>query len=176
MPNRQTRRRLAVMGGLVLIGVAIVYGATGSFFPGPGMGRQDRPAAFQSNGERIYFTAASASGSAITSTGGGMHMRMNRAGCVTCHGVDRQGRRLMPRFWKVAPPLTPQALFDEHDEGAGDDGHGDHEGYNDETLRRAITQGLDPDGKRLDPAMPRWSMSAPDLADLIAFLKKPGRD
>jgi hypothetical protein len=40
-------------------------------------------------------------------TGGGMHMQMNRAGCVTCHGVDRQGARLMPRFWKAAPAADP---------------------------------------------------------------------
>jgi hypothetical protein len=40
-------------------------------------------------------------------------------------------------------------------------------------LRRAITRGLDPDGKRLDPAMPRWSMSEQDLTDLVDFLKSP---
>jgi hypothetical protein len=40
-------------------------------------------------------------------------------------------------------------------------------------LRRAITDGVDPAGERLDPAMPRWSMSGEDMADLIAYLKTP---
>ncbi len=96
-----------------------------------------------------------------------MRMMSGSSGCVTCHGADRLGGRLMPRFWITVPPLTFEALFSEHDE----DGHGDHEGYSDESLRRAITQGIDPGGKPLDLAMPRWSMSEKDLDDLIAFLK-----
>jgi hypothetical protein len=64
-------------------------------------------------------------------------------------------------------------LFGEHDDGASDDGHGDHESYDDAALRRAITEGLDPGGNRLDPEMPRWSKSEPDLTDLIDFLKSP---
>ena len=82
----------------------------------------------------------------------------------------------MPRFWKAVPPLTPAALFEEDDDGSGDDGHGDHDGYSDAALRRAITEGLDPDGKRFDPVMPRWSMSEQDLADLIDFLKSSTPD
>ena len=76
---------------------------------------------------------------------------------------------MLPRFWISAPPLTAEALFGEHEE----DGHGDHEGYSDETLGRAITQGVEPDGGTLDRIMPRWNMSAPDLADLMEFLKTP---
>lgn len=100
-------------------------------------------------------------------------MGMMVGGCVDCHGSDRQGGRLMPRIWQVVPPLTSAALFGEHAESEDEDSHGDHEGYTEETLRRAITQGTDPSGKALDPAMPRWSMSPEDLADLIAYLKGP---
>lgn len=130
--------------------------------------RSNWPQQFKSNGERIYFTATSASGLAITARGGNMHMgMMSGGGCVTCHGVDRQGGRLVPRFWKSAPSLTSDALFGEHEE----DGHGDHDGYSDETLGRAIIRGIDAGGKPLDQAMPQGSMTKQDLDDLIAFLK-----
>ncbi len=92
---------------------------------------------------------------------------MSGGGCVNCHGVDRQGSRLMPRFWMVAPPLTADALFGEHEDG----GHGDHDEYTDDTLRRAITRGIDAGGESLDPAMPRWSMTEQDMDDLIGYLK-----
>ena len=138
-------------------------------------GQGDWPTRFQTNGERIYFTATSASGARISPGGGGMHMSMMGGGCVSCHGVKRQGGRVMPRFWKVVPPLTPAALFGEHDASEKDDGHGDHDFYTDETLRRAITKGIDPGGKPFDRAMPRWSISRPDLDDLIAHLKSPVR-
>lgn len=173
MRGNQRVRRLAVAGGGLVIAVAIICGVAGCSFPGPNTGRQDWPAQFRSNGERIYFTATSSSGAPIRSAGGSMHMQMRGAGCVNCHGADRQGGRLTPRFWKLAPPLTPAALFEEHDDDPGDDGHGDHEGYDDATLGRAITEGLDPGGKPFDSGMPRWSMSDQDLADLIEFLESP---
>ncbi len=41
----------------------------------------------------------------------------------------------------------------------------------DATIKRAITQGVDPAGESLDWTMPRWQMSAQDLNDLLAYLK-----
>lgn len=136
---------------------------------------RDWPSQFQSNGERIYFTGSSASGLSINARGGNSHMSMMAGsnGCVTCHGADRQGGRQMPNFWKSAPPLTSEALFNSN---GGEDGHGDHDGYSDETLRRAINRGIDAGGKPLDEAMPLWSISKPDLDDLIAFLKSPATE
>ena len=170
--RKPRRRRFATVGSVVLI-LLVLVGAWFVTRLGPMADRRHWPSQFLSNGERIYFTAMSASRRRINSRGGGMHMSMMGGGCVTCHGANRQGGRVMPRFWELVPPLTPAALFDEHAEGEKEDGHGDHEGYTDETLRRAITQGVDPGGKSLDPAMPRWSMSTQDLDDLIAYLKSP---
>ena len=39
-----------------------------------------------------------------------------------------------------------------------------------ETFKRAVTEGVEPDGEPLDEAMPRWRMSDQDLEDLIAYL------
>ena len=166
-------RRFTKLIGIVLIAF-IGFVAAGIFFGfNPMTSSSDWPLKFRSNGERIYFTAASASGLPISPNGSGMHMSMMGGGCVTCHGADRQGGRMMPRFWKIVPPLTPAALFGDHEKGEKDDGHGGHDVYTDETLGRAITRGIDPGGKPLDVAMPRWSISAQDLGDLIAHLKSP---
>ncbi len=165
-----------MLGGILLIAIVAVYGRGPSFGFGPNWDRENWPVEFQSNGERIYFTGTSSTGLRISANGGGMHMQMHRVNCATCHGADRQGRRLMPRFWKVTPPLTPAALFNEHGETSKENGHGDHEGYDDATLRRAIMKGIDPGGNPLDREMPRWSMAARDIADLIEFLKSPVRD
>ena len=126
------------------------------------------PASYSSNGERIYFTGISASGDPISRIGGNMHMHMMGGACVTCHGSDRQGRRMMPAFWQVAPPLTHAALFETHDAG---DGHGGHDRYTDDTLQRAVFHGVDPAGNPLDDGMPRWSMSDRDWKDLLAYLR-----
>jgi cytochrome c553 len=136
----------ALIAGLFLIGVL----AGCDVRTGPMMGRQATPASFENNGERIYFTGTSVSGRPIAFSGGNMHMQMHGGGCVTCHDVDRQGGiRVMPRA----------------------DGHGDHASYTEASLQRAITEGIDPSGQPFDEAMPRWSMSAADLDDLVHYLQ-----
>ncbi len=134
------------------------------------------PREFASNGERIYLTGVSASGKPISARGGdatmGMHRQMHGSGCATCHGDDREGRRLMPRFWIKAPALTADALFGDADHQQESSTHGDHGNYDAVSLRRAITEGVDPAGELLDQAMPRWSMNESDLNDLIAYLQK----
>lgn len=129
---------------------------------------------YETNGERIYFTATSQRGTAITqdlgtgSMGPGMMMG-GRLACATCHGSDGRGgrvRMMMASF--VAPDIRYGTLTgaDEHDGG-----HEDHPPYTDETIKQAITQGLDPAGNPLAWPMPRWSMSQADLEDLLSYLK-----
>jgi len=51
------------------------------------------------------------------------------------------------------------------------EGEEEHPPYTDETIKRAITQGVDPAGEPLEWPMPRWSMSDEDLEDLLDYLK-----
>lgn len=43
--------------------------------------------------------------------------------------------------------------------------------YTDETLKRAIREGIDPAGRSLDPVMPRYRVSDADLDVLITYMK-----
>ena len=75
-----------------------------------------------------------------------------------------------------SPNITWHALTqqEEHEEETGQAGHEEHEEhppYTELTLKRAITEGVDPAGERLDDEMPRWRMSEQDLADLVEFIK-----
>ena len=69
-----------------------------------------------------------------------------------------------------APDIRYQTLTaEEHgEEGKEEMEHGP---YTDEDIKRAITEGVEPDGEPLDWPMPRWSMSDEDLDDLLEFLK-----
>jgi mono/diheme cytochrome c family protein len=134
---------------------------------GPGMmgrGYSQRfniPSTFKSNGERIYLTASSASGQPITFSGGPMWRYRHDGSCVSCHGPDGRGGYPVMMGAEVPPDITYGALT--------------KEGFTDETIKRAITQGLDEGGKSLAPTMPRWQMSDADLNDLIEYLKTLGK-
>lgn len=160
-----TRRPLLwLVAVLILAGVIGACTATGD---GP-FGRGDSRS-YDSNGERIYFSAESDSGDRISFEGGpSSGMMQDRFACADCHGDAGQGGRvriMMQSF--EAPAITWHALTEEHD-GHGDDGHPP---YSEETVKRAMREGIDPAGERLDSRMPRWAISERDMDDLIDFLK-----
>ena len=127
---------------------------------------------YSSNGERIYFTAESASGQPITYTGS-IRM-MHTISCVNCHGPEGEGGRVnMMMSYFDSPNITWHVLTqeEEHEEEPGQGEHEEHPPYTEVTLKRAIIEGIDPAGERLDDEMPRWKMSEQDLDDLMEFIK-----
>jgi cytochrome c oxidase subunit 2 len=113
---------------------------------------------FQSNGERIYFTATSDSGEAIISSIGTRTMRGGMMSCATCHGPDGKGGRGRMMMWTFdAPDIRYSSLAGKN--------------YTDDLIKHAITKGIDEEGKSLNLSMPVWQMSDSDLNDLIGFLK-----
>jgi hypothetical protein len=72
-----------------------------------------------------------------------------------------------------SPNITWHVLTQEedHEEEAGQEVHEEHPPYTEVTLKRAIAEGVDPAGERLDDEMPRWKMSEQDLDDLVEFIK-----
>ena len=160
---------------IFILSISLLAACNGHYNHGPLTGSGNN-GEFISNGERIYFTGRSLSGLEINASGGnsqmGMHQQMRGASCAGCHGADRAGQILWPRFWVKAPALTKKALFGDADHKAKSDTHGNHASYDADSLRIAITNGLDPAGEKLNSSMPRWSMSHADMNDLIAFLQQ----
>ena len=126
--------------------------------PGTGWGT----GVFGTNGERIYFTATSDRGTAITYTGGpgssGWMMGGGQATCASCHGPDGKGGVHAMGMMQTmdAKDIRWSTLQSEFDA---------------EKFKLAVTQGQDPDGTHFNIDMPRWSIGDEDLADLIAYLK-----
>jgi len=91
--------------------------------------------------------------------------------CVNCHGQDGRGRPSSGIFPSniIWQELT-KSYGIRHSDGR------EHPAYTGETIRRAITKGIDPAGNRLNPAMPLYSMPEEDLEALIAYLKRLGTD
>jgi len=158
--NREIR---IIAGGSLAVIVTLLLAACASR-PQPvgSSGTAWGTGAFRSNGERIYFTATSERGTAITYTSGpassGWMMGGGRLACASCHGTDgRGGVHSMGMMQTMdAKDTRWSALQGEFDA---------------EKFRLAVTKGQDPDGTQLNADMPRWNIGNDDLADLIAYLK-----
>jgi len=116
----------------------------------------------------IYMTETSQRGTSIEydlPTGGMMRTGLT---CASCHGPDGRGgrQRMMMRTFD-APDIRFQTLSTPRKNDQGED----EPIFTEATVKRAITEGVDPDGKDLEWPMPRWSMSAADLDDLVQYLK-----
>jgi cytochrome c oxidase subunit 2 len=158
--NRKTK---IIADGLLTIFAALLLAACASH---PQSARPNGTAwgtgAFGSNGERIYFTATSERGTAITYTDGpssnNWMMGNGQLACASCHGPNGQGGKHSMGMMQVmdAKDIRWSALQSEFDA---------------EKFRLAVTQGQDPDGTQLNTDMPRWNISDDDLADLITYLK-----
>jgi hypothetical protein len=72
-----------------------------------------------------------------------------------------------------APDIRWEVLTSGEHGGHDDDiGEGDEPtAYDEETLKRVITEGITPDEGRISREMPRWELNDQDLDDLIQFLK-----
>jgi mono/diheme cytochrome c family protein len=151
-------------------------GMMGSYGPGAMMGPEPGPVygkrTFASNGERIYYTGTSTKTGPIPRTGGPMWVYHAGVGCVACHGV--QGRGGVPVMMGTAVPedirYPTLTAAEPHKEGEKKE-EPDHPPFTDATIKRAITQGVDPANKPLDWTMPRWQLTDEDWTDLLAYLK-----
>jgi cytochrome c oxidase subunit II len=113
-------------------------------------------------GEVIFRTGRAADGTPIPRSGG----MMAAHGCAGCHGADGRGRA-RPMF--TAPDITYANLTDPQGmrEPDGSRGHT----YTDDELRRAVEEGIGPDGEELEWPMPRWRLTDRQWRDLLAHLK-----
>lgn len=127
----------------------------------------------EARGRSIYDTGRSADGRPLEFrllTAGEQPLPANGFACASCHGADGKGGRegsivmadithgTLSRPLPASPPWNRRRVP-----------------YSDALLARAITQGIDSSGQQLDASMPRWLLSEPQLADLVGYLKRLGR-
>ena len=90
--------------------------------------------------------------------------------CANCHGLRGEGTKeggLQP------PPLNWETLTRSNTSALT---RRERAAYTEATLARAISLGVDPAGTRLHLGMPRYVMTQEQMADLIAYLKKLGKE
>jgi len=119
-------------------------------------------------GRKIYFEGESPTGGTIFATlGAGVRLPGSAVPCVNCHGEDGTGR---PEGGVLPPDITWTELTKPY--GHVHPGGRKHPVLEDRSVARAISEGVDPGGNRLDGVMPRYSMSSEDLTRLLAWLKR----
>ncbi|MBI2276149.1 MAG: ABC transporter substrate-binding protein [Dechloromonas sp.] len=120
-------------------------------------------------GRRLYREGISAAGSPLGARVG--HAALLVPGtsvpCANCHGADGKGR---PEGGLRPPEITWRELSKPY--GHNHDGSRSHPPFDAERFYRALTEGVDPAGQWLNPAMPRFALSRADSAALAAYLQR----
>jgi len=128
-------------------------------------------------GEAIYQSGVLGSGKPLLATRevGGVRMEGKDAACINCH--RRSG--LGSKEGKISiPPITGRYLFqqrapsmEELDLPFVENMRADRDPYTDETLARAIREGIDSRGNPLNYLMPQFALDDANMAALIGYLK-----
>jgi mono/diheme cytochrome c family protein len=105
------------------------------------------------DGRAIFQTGKDVDGVQITAAAPPL-----RPYCAACHGATGAGGVHFPGG-AVSADLRHRALVTEQ-----------RQPYTLALLERAISRGIDNDGKPLDPVMPRWRLSARDLHDVASYV------
>jgi len=127
----------------------------------------------ESAGKRLYRDGLSVSGEPIMARVGAAEVLLpaSALSCANCHGADGQGR---PEGG-VRPPDINWLRLSQARGQQGINGR-DYPAYSDASVARAVQEGRDPAGNRLDPAMPRFVLSMADQRNLTAYLKRLAED
>ncbi|GAC1654725.1 MAG: hypothetical protein NVS9B12_05460 [Vulcanimicrobiaceae bacterium] len=117
-----------------------------------GFGRPSSPAALN-NGEMIFQTGKDAAGKQIVATKPPL-----RLSCAACHNANGSGGVKFAGGARSAD-LRENALVTRQKKP-----------YTLALIERAISVGVDNEGKPLDPVMPRWKLSKKDVHDVAAYV------
>lgn len=122
----------------------------------------------QQRGKAIYHRGVSPSGEPVRALVGtaGVPLPASSFPCATCHGRDGKGREESG----IVPSDIRWSRLARSYGGSTAKGRR-FSAYDEASLARAITVGLDPTGNRLNEDMPRFRMAPEDLDALVAYLK-----
>ena len=122
----------------------------------------------EKRGKQIYLKGESDGGEIKAMLAAGLELSASAFPCANCHGLRGEGSSeggLQP------PQLTWGALTSARRSALRGQERGP---YNETTLARAISSGVDSKGVKLHPGMPLYKMTGEQMGDLIAYLKKIG--
>jgi len=120
----------------------------------------------QRAGKQIYFEGTSATGRELRAfVSADTAVPASAVSCASCHGEDGLGR---PEGGVVPPAITWSELTKRY--GHSHAGGRKHPAFDARSAARAVTDGVDPAGNALGPAMPRYSLSREDAESLVAYL------
>jgi ABC-type branched-subunit amino acid transport system substrate-binding protein len=118
-------------------------------------------------GRAVYLRGESPSGNEIKAAVGELDLPASTVTCAGCHGARGEG--------KTEGGVTAGSLVWSHllkSYGHTHPTGRKHGPFNESSFIRAVTGGVDPSGNELLAAMPRYRMSAEDMAAVIAYLKR----
>lgn len=120
-------------------------------------------------GKQIYLSGTSPSGANLMARIGSASTTVPATAvpCANCHGSDGRGR---PEGGIRPPDITWRELTKPY--GHRHESGRNHPAFDGASLIRTITEGIDPAGQRLDPAMPRYVMTMGDSSALRAYLMR----
>ena len=126
----------------------------------------------EKQGQEIYRKGTSPNGSIKAIIGTGRNtISAKFLPCVNCHGLDGSGR---PEGTLEPPDITWLELTKPYGHNHPDGRS--HDPFDSDSLIQTITQGVDPSGNKLHPAMPRYVLTQQDAEALIAYLKVIDQD
>lgn len=160
-------RNISIMAVAVFLLALLAQASQPSPFQNDGLTPAER------RGQQIYRNGVGSSGQSITAALGnsGVELPGPAIACANCHGQDGLGKN---EGGLTPSNLTWQALTGPYGMAAATARK--RPPYTEATLKRAISMGVDSAGNRLHDAMPRYRMKHEEIADLIAYLKKLGKD
>lgn len=127
-----------------------------------------------SYGKDIYRNGMRPNGKPIEATGaGGTRLNGRQVTCYNCHRRSGLGTS---EGNKQVPPITGNILFQDRTRTHRElrkirlSGAGARPAYDKDSLKRAITEGIDVTGRTMDTLMPRFEFSDKELDYLIAYL------
>lgn len=123
--------------------------------------------AAERRGKAIYLRGESPSGKEIKAMVGDLDLPASTVTCAGCHGQRGEGKT---EGGVTAGNLTWSNLVKTY--GHTHSNGRKHGPFDERLFARSLMQGLDPAGNKMAVAMPYYEMSAEDLADLIAYLKR----
>ncbi|HVT57120.1 MAG TPA: SCO family protein [Thermoanaerobaculia bacterium] len=147
----------------------------------------EAPASAVERGRRIYREGVLPSGRPLRGlTQGDVPIAGAQLACASCHRPSGFGG---VEGGTLVPPVTGPALFSGTPPSAAEllgklyqeelsqaswtrlRAARERPAYTAASLAAALRRGIDPEGRALDPLMPRYEVDEPDLGDLIAYLR-----